>query len=244
MWNRAILLLFFWLFTNPISAQQKHINGVVLDKGSKVQLKAITVMLKSEEGHVIAFKTTDANGSFVLTTDKDIKGAILEINHLGYKKMVFPVEARLVDLRIEMEQQAILLDSIVIKSRPAIQRQGDTLSYNVSAFAKEEDRSIAEVIRRMPGMEVSENGRIKFQGKSISNFYIDGDDLLDDRYTIGSKTISHKMVQDVQVLNNHEHMKVLKNKRYSDDVALNLVLKDEAKLALTGQVRRSLACRP
>ncbi|MFZ4863364.1 carboxypeptidase-like regulatory domain-containing protein [Sphingobacterium sp. Mn56C] len=237
MWNRAILLLFFWLFTNPISAQQKHINGVVLDKSSKVQLKAITVMLKSEEGHVIAFKTTDANGSFVLTTDKDIKGAILEINHLGYKKMVFPVETRLVDLRIEMEQQAILLDSIVIKSRPAIQRQGDTLSYNVSAFAKEEDRSIAEVIRRMPGMEVSENGRIKFQGKSISNFYIDGDDLLDDRYTIGSKTISHKMVQDVQVLNNHEHMKVLKNKRYSDDVALNLVLKDEAKLALTGQVK-------
>jgi len=130
-----------------------------------------------------------------------------------------------------------MLEDVEVKSRPRIRRLGDTLSYDVGSFAHQEDRSIGDVIRRIPGMEVSESGQIKYQGKTISNFYIDGDDLLDDRYAIGTRTIPHHMVKDIQVLNNHEHLKVLKNKRFSDQVAVNLVIKEDAKLQLTGQAK-------
>lgn len=75
-----------------------------------------------------------------------------------------------------------------MKSRPRIRRLGDTLSYEVNSFAKDENRSIGDVLKRLPGTEVSESGGIKYQGKSISKFYIDGDDLLEDRYNIGTRT--------------------------------------------------------
>ncbi|TDQ72279.1 TonB-dependent receptor [Sphingobacterium yanglingense] len=234
-----IRLLFFLLFLASggiVMAQRVTIEGILVDKATKDPLNAITILLKSVDGKVITYKASDKNGYFALSTERDLNGAYVEINHLGYKKKSF-VPTVGAKMQIELEQSVIRLEEVDIKSKPRIQRVGDTLAYDVSSFAKEEDRSIGDVLKRMPGMEVNESGQIKYQGKAISNFYIDGDDLLDDRYAIGSKTIPHKMVQDVQVLNNHEHKKVLKNKRYTDEVALNLVIKDEAKLKLTGQIK-------
>ncbi len=236
MHRRLVFFLFFLLNVGAVMAQRATIEGMLIDKDTQDPLNAITVLLKSGDHKVMSFKASDKNGNFVLSTDKDITGAYLEINHLGYKKKSLPPTVG-TKMRIELEQSMVRLEEVDIKSRPRVQRIGDTLAYNVSSFAKEEDRSIGDVLKRMPGVEVSESGQIKYQGKAISNFYIDGDDLLDDRYAIGSKTIPHKMVQDVQVLNNHEHKKVLKNKRYTDEVALNLVIKDDAKLKLTGQVK-------
>lgn len=230
------LLLSFLSISNALS-QSNTIYGQLLDKDSKKPLASITVLLKGQDHKIIGFKASDSNGNFSLSTQKDIKYAYIEVNHLGYKKK--RVEDIKLDYKniIELEINPILLEDIKVKSRPRIQRSGDTLAYNVASFAKEEDRSIADVLKRMPGIEVSESGQLKYQGKHISNFYIDGDDLLGDKYAIGTKTVAHKMVRDVQVLNNHEHMKVLKNKRNSDEVAINLVINDEAKLSLSGQVK-------
>src|SRR5690606_7831628 len=98
-------------------------------------------------------------------------------------------------------------------------------------------RTIEDVIKRLPGMEVNEDGKIKFNGQDISNLYIDGDDLLDDKYAIGTKTIPYAMVKGVEVLQNHQPLKVLKNKVFSDQIAVNLVIKEEAKLKLSTQAR-------
>ena len=234
--NILILFCSFLIFTKAFG-QGIEITGKVLDANTKKGLQAITVLLKNTENKIIAYKSSDKDGGFVLQTAKDITDAYIEVNHLGYKKKRIDGLKTGQQQIIELEQNTIILEDVEVKSRPRVQQQGDTLSYNVSSFAKEEDRSIGDVLKRMPGIEVSESGQIKYQGKAISNFYLDGDDLLKDKYNIGTKTIAHKLVQDVQVLNNHEHMKVLKNKRYTEDVALNLVIKDEAKISVSGQAK-------
>jgi len=236
--HHSLFLLFITLFICTYSfAQDAKISGKVIDNKTQKGLQAITVLLKSNENKIIAFKSTNKEGEFVFQTSKKLDGAYLEVNHLAYKKKRIDYLANIPTYSIELEENTILLEDVEVKSRPRIQQVGDTLAYNVSSFAQEEDRSIGDVLKRMPGIEVSESGQIKYQGKAISNFYLDGDDLLKDKYRIGTKTIAHKLVQDVEVINNHEHMKVLKNKRYSDDVALNLVTKDEAKISVSGQAK-------
>nr|WP_315397430.1 hypothetical protein [uncultured Sphingobacterium sp.] len=234
---RSLTVICYILCSAWVFGQQVAIEGVLVDKASGKPLNYIHVVLKSSDHKLLTFKETNENGAFSLTTLKGVDGAYLEINHLGYHKKIIPLADLRTKKTIELEQKAVLLDDVEVKSRPKIRRIGDTLSYDVSTFAKEEDRSIGEVLKRMPGIEVGDNGSIKYQGKAISKFYIDGDDLLDDRYAIGTKTVPHKMVKDIQVLTNHEHMKVLKNKRFTDDVAINLVIKDDAKLKLTGQAK-------
>ncbi len=253
MFLRYLTSLILACLASLCFAQGQSIQGYLIDKQSGKAIPSASILLKSAENKILAFKQTDSKGYFQLHNNAATKASRLEINHLGYKKFSMSLSedqsneqsadqsknqsTNLKDLKIELEQNTTLLDSIMIKSRPAIQRIGDTISYNVDSFANEMDRSIGDVLKKLPGMEVSENGNIKFQGKSISHLYIDGDDLLEDRYNIGTRTIPYKMVKDIQVLQNHEHLKVLKNKKFTDAVALNLVIKDEAKMKMTGEVK-------
>jgi hypothetical protein len=95
--------------------------------------------------------------------------------------------------------------------------------------------TIGDVLKKLPGITVASDGTISYNNKRISNLYIDGDNLLDDKYNIATTTIPHSVVEQVQVINNDQPIKVLRNKVMSDDVALNLTIKKGAKMQLLGQ---------
>ncbi|MCT1530639.1 carboxypeptidase-like regulatory domain-containing protein [Sphingobacterium daejeonense] len=234
---RILVTALFSVLSSVSFAQIQAIQGFVLDKQTGKPIPSASVLLKSSDNKIQAFERTDTKGFFSFKNKGVDSKIFLEINHLGYKKYRNELNEVKENLHIELDTNVTLLDSILVKSKPAIQQHGDTLVYNVGSFANGMDRSIGDVLKKMPGIEVSDNGSIKYQGQAISNLYIDSDDLLDDRYAIGTKTIPHKMVEDVQVLRNHEPLKVLKDKRLSDAVALNLVIKEEAKLKMTGEIK-------
>lgn len=240
MWKLQVLILFIG-FTATIGiakAQQRKVDGVLRTADGKAVPHA-TVMLKHQSNRILAFKPSDANGQFQLVVPDTASWSSLfiEVNHLGYAKVNRPLENGVNRYEIEMSVKAIDLTEIEVRSRPRIDSYGDTLSYDVASFARAEDRTIGDVLKNMPGMEVSESGQIKFNDKAISNLYIDGDDLLADKYAIGTKTIPHAMVQKLEVLQNHQPLKVLRNKTLSDQVAINLVIREEARLKLTGQAK-------
>jgi len=128
------------------------------------------------------------------------------------------------------------LQSVVVRRpRPKLRSSGDTLSYNVADFTSAQDRVIGDVIRRLPGISVAADGTITYNNKPVSGVYIGGDNLLDDKYTIATNTIPPGIVDQVQVIDNHQPIKVLQNKVTSDAVALNLALKKSAGLRMLGQ---------
>lgn len=233
-----ILTALFVFLSLSATAQKSQIQGY-LKTADGIAVAHASVTLKNAQNRIIAFKSSDANGFFRLVFADTIRPSSLhiEINHLGYKKVSQVLTEGKTAYNILMEVQAIDLAEIEVKSRPRINSKGDTLEYDVASFTKPEDRTIGDVISRMPGMEVSESGQIKYNGQDISNFYIDGDDLLDDKYAVGTKTIPHDMVKSLEVMQNHQPLKVLQNKTLSDRVAINLVIKDEAKLKMTGQAK-------
>lgn len=231
-----MFLLLLWVL--HVTAQSHTIQGSLKTRDGKAVSHA-SITVRNTEGRIVAFKSSDAAGNFVMELPDAVQpdSLILYINHLGFAKVSIPLAADRSRYDIILDEKPIDLSEVEVKSRPRITSQGDTLSYEVSSFAKAEDRSIGDVLRRMPGMEVSESGQIKYNGQRISNFYIDGDDLLNDKYSIGTKTIPHAMVQKLEVLQNHQPVKVLRNKAFSDRVAINLVIKDEARLKLSGQAK-------
>jgi len=235
---RLLISVLLCCLTFSAYSQQRQIKGILKTNTGKPVAYA-TVTVKSQNQSILTFKASDVEGNFSLLLPDTVKitELFIEVNYLGYKKSVTPIAQGKVSYEILMEEQVIDLSEIEIKSRPRIRSSGDTLSYDVGSFAKGEDRTIGDVIKRMPGMEVNESGQIKYNGKDISNLYVDGDDLLDDRYGVGTKTIPNGMVQDVEVMQNHQPNKVLKGKALSEDVALNLKIKDTARLKLAGQIK-------
>ncbi len=86
----------------------------------------------------------------------------------------------------------------------------------------------------MPGMEVGANGQISFNGKAINRFYIEGMDLMNDRYALASNNIAKQRVKAVEVLQNHQPIELLRGKTFSEQAAINLVLEDDSKATLVG----------
>ena len=86
---------------------------------------------------------------------------------------------------------------------------GDTLRYRVKAFAGKRDRYLEDVIKKLPGVEVKENGRIEYQGTPINKFYIEGQDPLGSNYTQASRNIPINAVDQVEVIEHNQHKRVL-----------------------------------
>lgn len=213
---------------------QKPIRGTVKDhKG--ISIESVNVNLKDIEGNIIVFTRTNKNGEFSLPVkNEQLKGYKIEVSSIGYQKQSVAVTQLDKAYDFTLSGSETILETVTVKNSPLLKANGDTLNYRTSDFADQQDRSIGDVIKKMPGIEISENGKISYNGKPISNLYVDGDNLLDDKYNIATKSVPHGAVDKVQVIQNDQPVKMLRKNNMSDDVALNLVIKDDAKMKVMG----------
>lgn len=230
------LFLFMFCCSSFYSFAQTRLSGEVTNvSGDK--LIGATIMVRNNSEYVQKYTTTSVKGTFeLLTADSLLVGkSFLEVTLIGYKKYNISITPGKFFYKIVLEESVTILDEVKVKPRGII-NIGDTLRYDVSLFATEEDRSIGDVIRRLPGVTVSDDGKIFFNGKAISNLFIHGDDLMDGRYGLATRSITKDMIQSIDVMKNHQSIRVLKDRVPSEDVAMNLILKDENNLKLSGQV--------
>lgn len=126
------------------------------------------------------------------------------------------------------------MPEVIVKSRngPRIIALPDTLKYLVRSFSDKSDKVIGDIIKKLPGIEVDENGQIKFNGNPIANLYIDGENLLDGRYKIATDNIPANLIDQVQIIKNEQPIRALKGYASTDRVSLNITLNDSAKLKM------------
>ncbi len=231
----TVIVICTFLFITDGLAQT--IKGTVTDSAGKVVPYA-NAKLMGGGNLIIGFTATDNKGAYSLPVPADAaKGDLrVEISSVGFKKQSKAVKDFSSPYNFVLSHSVNQLQAVNVKNTvPRLKVRGDTISYKVSEFTSPQDRVIGDVIKKLPGVEVDDNGKIKYNGKSISNLYIGGDNLLDDKYNIATKTIPNGVVDQVQVMENHQPIKALQNKVVSDDVALNLTIKPDAKIQMVGQ---------
>ena len=146
---------------------------------------------------------------------------------MGYRKKTVPVLAGR-PLTIELEQEAIMLKEVQIRSGRVWGRQ-DTLKYDLTRFASSKDRNVSDVLKKLPGINVEENGTIKYNGKAIGNLYVEGMDVSGGRYNQINNNLKADAVQAAEVIEGHQPTSPLRKDSLLDDVALNLKLKPEVR---------------
>jgi hypothetical protein len=233
---RYVLAVISLMLVSVVASAQK-LSGTVTDSlGKAVPFASVT--LKSSGNIIVAYTSSGDKGAYTLNVPTDaLKDNLsLEVSCLGFTKTSKAVAGFTMPYNFSLKRSNNQLKAITVKSeRPHLKVSGDTLSYKVSDFSNPQDRVIGDVIKKLPGIDVDKAGKISYNGKAISNLYIGGDNLLDDKYNIATNSIPHGVVDQVQVLQNNQPVKMLRGKVVSDDVALNLTIKKEAKLQLVGQ---------
>ena len=224
--------VFFILLIAHLSLFAQTFTGKVKGKNGE-PLVGASVVVTAEGNSTVAYCITSDKGQYKLTISEGKYPASVTVSYMGYQKKTMPFSDLKEGMTITLTEGNFKLKEVKVKAE-RIQSTGDTLTYSVSGFKQGQDRSIADVIAKMPGLEVKADGKIEYQGKPINKFYIEGLDLMGSQYGVANQNISADKIQSVQVLENHQAVKSLRGVSFSEQAALNLVLKEDAKAVWTG----------
>lgn len=233
--KRIMLLIYFIFFANAIMAQTV-ITGSVKDKSGDAITGAIVTVKDTEK--TVAYAIAKSDGTFKLTVRSDKKELVVSVTMMSYAKeeRVIKNGSQVLDFVLK-EETSQLKEAVV--SAPVVTRIGDTLRFSLPALVSKGDVSLEDALKKVPGISVAENGEIKYLGKSVSNFYVEGLEMLNGNYTLTTRNLPAEHVASVEVLNNHNSVKMEKD-RLSDNVALNVKLKKNAMFKPVGTSEAAL----
>ncbi len=229
------LLIFF---TNSLFAQIV-VSGKITSSNDQPIPGASIVFIKQKESTIHAYSISDNNGMYRITSNAAFDSLNIKVSAIGFAEMIKPLTHQSQIINFTLVEKATELPTVKVKSNP-ISVQGDTTNYKVDAFATSQDRVIGDIIAKLPGIEIDPGGTIKYNGKPISNYYINGLDLLESRYGIANDNIPYDLVDKVQVLNNHQPIKVLDSLKNSNNPAINIQLKKKGMNKFIGTAKAGI----
>lgn len=212
--------------------QEVVIKGIVQDSLQQPVASAI-VTLKSHKNpiQILSFATTSSNGHFQLTTTSTYRDSLfMTISHMAYADKKIPIGDYSKQLTFTLDERKERLQEVLVNAKRNIDIKGDTIKYTVEALKQEKDYTIEEVIDRIPGVSIAENGQISYKEKPLSHLYINGVDLLEGRYNIATRGIPAAAVEDIEVLQRHNHARIDIGRTASGEVAMNLNIKEDQSL--------------
>lgn len=226
------LLLLLSTYRFAFAQQTGSIRGLVRDSVGNPISNATVTLLKSSNGAGVAFAKTDSSGhfSFNLPASSSVEQLGVKVTFVGYKKFEQAIGPNNELINVTLYPEVAILHQATVTSRAYVVKKSDTLSFSVGNFRDSTDRVLGDLIKKIPGIEMSSDGTIRYNGRPINNFYIEGDDLLDGRYSIATNNLPSKDIDKVEVIEHNQNIKMLNGIVQSDDPGINIRLKENSKL--------------
>lgn len=220
----------------PSFAQKVAVDGYVYEQGTGNPVNKAIVTICNQKSNILYSGITSKEGKFqLLTKGEDLSLYTIKVSCMGYKPASCAIGNQK-NFQIELEPKAFALKDVYVKAEK-ISHHNDTTSYLVSGFSSAKDRTIGDVLRKMPGIEVAKNGSVSYNGKAINEFLVEGVDLFDGQYNIATRNISHDLISKVDIIENYQSAKVMKDSKSEGGTVLNLNLKDKAKGRWSGNAK-------
>lgn len=216
------------------------VEGTVYDTtGVNPLPNAVAMAIRIKDSLLLGYSRTDKQGKFHLK-GFEVDTFSLIIDHPDYDDKVYFMfgsasNSEITIPSILMPAKAQKLDEVIIyANKEPIFYRGDTLVYKADSFRVHENAVVEDLIRKLPGLEVDENGQIKSQGRDVDKVLVDGDEFFGSDPTIATKNLGAKGVEEVQVYE-------VENEDRSDGEdekiqVLDLKLKDAYKSGYFGRV--------
>ena len=178
---KRFLLLTVALVTIFSAQAQRTITGKVIDSEQKESVIQGTVALLKADSSLVANALTNMEGLFSLTAPSNGR-FILKITYIGYKDLyhVVNVEGKPVNVgTLTIAPDTKMLKEVeVVKNVAKVYSKEDTLIYNATAYKTPEGSVVEELVKKLPGAEVGDDGSIKINGKTVQKILVDGKEFM------------------------------------------------------------------
>jgi len=237
--KQLILFFLFFSFLAQVNAQEKvSYFGEVRDTiGTPLQF-ANVLALDTATNRMSAFAVTNAQGQFRLSlvANKPYKLQATFIGYFPFEGVFIPKESNSVPYRIVLKNDVKQLSDVEVVQEMPVLIQGDTITYKAEVFTNGTERKLEDVLEELPGFEVDEDGGVRVQGKDVSKVLVDGKEFFEGDTKLATKNLPANVVDKVQVLQNYNDISPLSGVNQSEDIALNIQLKEDKKNIVFGDI--------
>ncbi|MFD1017466.1 carboxypeptidase regulatory-like domain-containing protein [Winogradskyella rapida] len=223
---KNILTLLFSIVVMSSFAQVK-MQGIVRDSiGEPLELANIIAINKTSNA-LESYAITDANGKYMISLGENGSYSI-QVSYIGLKSVDALVETQEADITKDFEMFADnMLDAVELTYEMPVTVKGDTLIYNADSFKSGTERKLEDVLKKLPGVEITSEGKIEVEGKEVTKLMVNGKDFFDGDSKLATKNIPSNAVDKIQVLRNYAEVGQLSGvQNNQDNVAINIKLKE------------------
>lgn len=231
--KKLVLLTLLYMVALGASAQIK-IGGSITDLQQKPVSGVIVKLMSGNK--TLAFCISNSEGVYNLELKEMPRDEVsLLFSHISYESESEPVMLKGKSAKVDMVMlpKTVSLQELTVKADP-LRQSGDTLKHTLASFLGKGDVTLEDGLKRLPGVDVAKSGTISYMGKPISQFNIEGLDLLGGKYNLATRNIPADYVTQVEIVRNHHARKVEKDIP-SNEVSMNIRLSRKAKFKPFGQ---------
>ena len=232
-------VLVILLFTSYISSSQTlTITGVITD-ALNIPLESANVIANPlQEKAELKFAIADNKGRYKLELDKDVKYEIT-VSYIGFieEVIVFESNSTIREHDFKLKANGEQLKEIIIKHEfKPIEIKKDTLTYDIKAFASGNERKMKEILEKLPGVEVDKKGNVFVQGKKVTKMLVEGKSFFGGGSKLAVENIPADALEKIEVIDHFNEVGFLKQVSDSEDLAMNVKLKENKKKFVFGDV--------
>ena len=233
------LIIILFLFSISAFSQKTNLSGVIINGNEKTPVyNSVIALLTPIDSILYKFTRSDKQGNFNL---KNVKAGnyILMTSHSQYADYVDAIIVKESEKNlgtIALKSKIELLREVVIKTG-SIRIKGDTTSYRASDFKVDANANVAELLKKLPGIQVDKNGTIKAMGETVQKVLVDGEEFFGDDPGMAVKNLRADAVKEVQVFNKKSDQAEFTGIDDGDTKkTINLKLKEDKKKGYFGKI--------
>ena len=241
---KKLLFIFTLLLTSSILAQsyQFKITGTINSEKEQTPIDAATVHLERvKDSAIVTYTITNDKGKFSLegkSYDKNVKLFISYVGMDSYSKQIQLDKSSTLNLgTISLKEESNILSEVVIQSRAPITVKKDTLEFNVKSFKTKKDANVEDLLKKLPGVEVDENGKITVNGKEVNKILVNGKPFFGNDPSITTKNLTKDIIEKVQITDTKSKSEAFTGENGdANNKTINLTIKKENNKGWFGRV--------
>lgn len=218
-------------------AQQTMFEGVVQDSLNTPLELANVMAFYNNDSTAASYAMTDADGRYALKLKEGIEYWI-KCSYLGFETWegTFVAKGKSMTQNINLVESTTNLDAVEIVYEFPVTISGDTITYKTDAFTNGKERKLKNVLEKLPGFEVDNNGEIRVQGKKVDKVLVEGKEFFDGDSKMAVNNIPADVIDKIDLLQNYNEISAMSGLGNNESLALNIQLIDGKKSMWFGDI--------
>lgn len=221
------------------TAQNINIKGKLLDETGQPAIGASVLLLNPADSVMVKGTVTDIDGKYSINPEGQRK-YILKIMSLGYKDQFRTLNAGTDSIKlntISLSQNSTILKEVLVEGKaPLATQNGDTTSFNSSAYKVNKDASAEDLVGKMPGVTITD-GKVQAQGEDVKQVLVDGKPFFGDDASAVLKNLPAEVIDKVQVFDKKSDQALLTGFEDGNTAkTINIVTKPQFRNGVFGKV--------